>query len=110
MFVAVLTTFSFMYWTIRALYKPFQIQYVKKQLKAMDRFNRETDLQMTKFTEEYLKQDGVFVCRLVAKNSGSIIAAELLCLLWDNYCKEHRLLVDPAHNVRLGGEEHEFRR
>ena len=62
----------------------------------MDRINRETDLQATKFTQEYLRQDGVFVLRLVAKNAGDLIAAELAAGLFDIYGRERRLLVDIA--------------
>ncbi|CAH8641617.1 unnamed protein product [Heterobilharzia americana] len=37
------------------------------------------------FTEYVLGQDGVFVLRLIALNTGRHIAAKIACLIWDHY-------------------------
>jgi len=37
------------------------------------------------FCELYLRQDGVFVLKLVAKNSTDLVVADIVAALWDNY-------------------------
>jgi hypothetical protein len=37
------------------------------------------------FVFEYLKHDGVFVLRLVKKNTNDIVTGELVCSLWENF-------------------------
>lgn len=93
-FVAMVTVLNLFHWVSKSLNRKSQVDYVKRHLRALDRINRETDIQATKFAQEYLRQDGVFTLRLVAKNAGDLIAAELAAGLWDNYGRERRLLVD----------------
>ena len=38
-----------------------------------------------RFTENYLRQDGVFVLKLVAKNSTDLVVADIVSALWENY-------------------------
>lgn len=38
-----------------------------------------------KFAQMYLRQDGVFVLKLVAKNSTDLVVADIIAALWDNY-------------------------
>lgn len=37
------------------------------------------------FLYEYLKQDGVFLLRIVKKNTNDIVVGELVCALWDHF-------------------------
>ena len=37
------------------------------------------------FVEKYLRQDGVFVLRLVGHNTNAITVTEFVCSLWDMY-------------------------
>ena len=93
-FVAIITVLNLFHWLTKSLNRKSQVDYIKRHLRTMDRINRETDIQATKFAQDYLRQDGVFALRLVAKNAGELIAAELAAALWDNYGRERRLLVD----------------
>jgi len=38
-----------------------------------------------KFAQMYLRQDGIFVLKLVAKNSTDLVVADIIAALWDNY-------------------------
>ena len=38
-----------------------------------------------KFAETYLRQDGVFLLKLIASNSTDIVTSDLVTSLWDNY-------------------------
>ncbi|ELU15637.1 hypothetical protein CAPTEDRAFT_92929, partial [Capitella teleta] len=93
-FVAVTTFFSLFYWLGKALNRGGQERYISRQLCALDRISRETESRTSKFTRDYMRQDGVFVARLIGKNAGDIIAAEIIAGLWDIYMREERLLVD----------------
>jgi hypothetical protein len=42
-------------------------------------------LQVGRFVEEYLRQDGVFVLRLIGHNTNAITVTEFVCALWDEY-------------------------
>ena len=68
---------------------------MRRQLLAVEKVTRETKGSIGKFTSRYLRQDGVFVIRLLAKNSGEVVAAEVLGGLWDLFVRQQRLVVDP---------------
>ena len=54
----------------------------------MDRLKSDCDRDRKlsyKFAELYLRQDGVFVLKLVAKNSTDLVVADIVAALWDNY-------------------------
>jgi len=67
-------------------------RYVRQNLKIMTRLRNDgtpgsdRDRKMSRrFTETYLRQDGVFVLKLVAKNSTDLVVADIVAALWDNY-------------------------
>ena len=48
--------------------------------------NEDRDRQLTiHFTESYLRKDGLFVLKLVAKNSTDLVVADIVAALWENY-------------------------
>ena len=52
----------------------------------MDKIRRDSDKkQAVKFVEDYLRQDGVFVLRLVGHNTNALTVTEFVCCLWENY-------------------------
>ena len=54
----------------------------------MDKINRDSDRDRKlaeKFAQMYLRQDGIFVLKLVAKNSTEIVVADIIAALWENY-------------------------
>jgi len=54
----------------------------------MAKLNRDSDRDRKmsfKFAESYLRQDGVFVLKIVAKNSTDLVVADIIAALWDNY-------------------------
>ena len=93
-FVSMVTILNLFHWISKSFLRKSQVAYVKRHLRALGRINRETDIQASRFAQDYLRQDGVFALRLVAKNAGDLIAAELAAGLWDIYGRERRLLMD----------------
>ena len=104
-FVACVTVISFLHWFMRSIRRNAHTAYVKRQLRALDRINRETDLHASRFAAEYLRHDGVFVLRLIAKNAGELIASEVTAGLFQAFQKERRLVVDvnPAKSAAPPG-------
>ena len=86
---------------IRDSYWPGQVQYVRKQLRAFDSTQREPGI-LAKFTENYLRRDGMFIVRLIGMNMGEVVAGEVLCGLWNNYSPERRLLAEKPGRKSLG--------
>ena len=85
-FVAGITCVSLLTWALRAIFRVDRHRYVKKHLHLMDKLTRDTDKKTAlRFVEDYLRQDGVFILRLVGHNTNAITATEFVCSLWDNY-------------------------
>ena len=93
-FVATVTIFNLVHWFVKIIHTDSGIGFVKRHLKSMDRINRETDMQVKKFCSDYLRTDGIFVIRLLAKNAGDLTAAEIIAGLFDVYGRGKRLLIE----------------
>jgi len=52
------------------------------------------------FVEKYLRRDGVFVLKLVAKNSTDLVVADIVAALWDNYRRKPGVLPGGAPYAR----------
>ncbi|ESN91841.1 hypothetical protein HELRODRAFT_182016 [Helobdella robusta] len=91
-FVAGVTLINFFQWLFKALYWPGQIQYVRKHIRAFDTTQQREHGVLSKFTECYLRRDGMFIIRLIGINMGEVAAGEVLCGLWNNYSPERRLM------------------
>ena len=87
-FIATATCFSFLRWIWVIGFRYSRRRYIRKHLKIMDKLNRDSDRDRKlshKFAEMYLRQDGVFVLKLVAKNSTDLVVADIVAALWENY-------------------------
>lgn len=87
-----LTTVGLVRWAWVLLPERGRRRYVRQNLKIMARLRSngtpgsERDRKLSRrFTECYLRQDGVFVLKLVAKNSTDLVVADIVAALWDNY-------------------------
>lgn len=99
-FVASVTVYNLVAWFARCLYWPAQVHYVKKKLRALDASHR-TKESISKFTQYYLRRDGIFLIRMLSMNISEMVAAETLVGLWENYGPERRMLSEnPARSRR----------
>jgi len=87
-----LTVLGLMRWAWVVLPERGRRRYVRQNLKIMARLRgdgmpgSERDRKMSRrFAECYLRQDGVFVLKLIAKNSTDLVVADIVAALWDNY-------------------------
>ena len=54
----------------------------------MNKLENDDKKHLSGFVDEYLRQDGVFVLRLVGHNTTAITVTEVVCGLWDHYLEE----------------------
>lgn len=82
--VTVISCLSFVVWFLRAVIRSDRISFVTNHLKlggVLQNDNIQSDL-VHKFTTKYLRQDGVFLLRLIAHNTNNITTTEIICSLW----------------------------
>lgn len=90
--VAIITVLNFGFWLWRSLFRPNRVKFVKKYLRIVEAIHGSADKQMcSRFADDYLRDDGIFVLRIVAKNSNDILLADLIHSLWEIYTKRNRL-------------------
>lgn len=85
-FVAVVACGSYLTWLYQVIIGYNRYRYVKKYLKMGDNIRTETDSKFArKFADEYLRDDGVFILRVIGKNSSEMVLADLVNSLWVLY-------------------------
>jgi hypothetical protein len=85
--VAAVTCFSFLTWLLRTAIQTDRYRYIKKHLRLMNKWptTAAEEEKVRQFIDSYLRQDGVFVLRLVGHNTTAITVTEFVCALWENY-------------------------
>ncbi|XP_076456949.1 innexin unc-9-like isoform X2 [Babylonia areolata] len=85
-FVSTLSAANFLIWVYNMIFHQHRLRYLKKFLRINDCYKSELDKKMAvKFAEQYLRQDGIFVLRLVGKNANDVLVSELILQLWNHY-------------------------
>ncbi|CAG2217539.1 inx [Mytilus edulis] len=81
--VSVLTFINYFSWVFYCTFKEKKLQYVKKYLKMEHEIRTGMDKKLArKFVETYLRDDGVFILRVVGKNSSDMVLTDLVVNLW----------------------------
>nr|BCO10869.1 Limax innexin 3 [Ambigolimax valentianus] len=84
--IAVIACGSYLLWLYYFLIGYNRYRFVKKYLMINDALRNEKDSKFArKFADEYLRDDGVFVLRVIAKNSSELVLTDLICILWSLY-------------------------
>ncbi|OAF69219.1 hypothetical protein A3Q56_03041 [Intoshia linei] len=97
-FVSIVTITSLSRWIWTALYWPVQVRYVRERIRVFDYAQRDNGI-LNKFTQHYLRRDGIFIIRLLGQYIGDLVAAEVLASLWNNYTPERRLLAEKPTDI-----------
>ena len=88
-FVAAVACFSLLNWALRVAFAGDGQRYVKKHLRLMEKIGQNLSnperTRLSNFLNKYLKQDGVFILRLVGHNTNAITVTEFVCDLWDKF-------------------------
>lgn len=89
-FVLVVTVCSLVLWAYSTAFFRFPESYLRNRLVDTDRVDAASAVDggvPADFVREYLRRDGCFIVRLVAKNAGDRIAGDLVAGVWDLYFK-----------------------
>ncbi|KAK3083509.1 hypothetical protein FSP39_024433 [Pinctada imbricata] len=82
-FVAIVASFNLLYWIYLIVLTKNKHDYVKKYLKINDELHTNFDKKLAqKFAENYLRDDGVFTLRIIARNSTDMVVTDLVKHLW----------------------------
>ncbi|KAL3854758.1 hypothetical protein ACJMK2_014007 [Sinanodonta woodiana] len=82
-FIAALACFNFFKWFYIFALKRNRVSYVKKYLTISSQLQNSFDKKLChRFANNYLRDDGVFVLRVITKNSTDIVTVDLLMCLW----------------------------
>lgn len=93
LFLLITSLFSLLLWIIRVT-SPFRrYRYIARFLRVCkmdEEAKRPTEprsrkTQLQNFVDDYLRQDGVFLIRMLAINAGDVLAADVVGLVWQNY-------------------------
>ncbi|KAI0223473.1 Innexin unc-7 [Lamellibrachia satsuma] len=88
-FMASVVVCSTLAWLYRNLVRLRQVSYVKHHLQALQVLKKDDERivrqRVRQFVVDYLRQDGIFLVRLVGLNASELVAAELLSELWGNF-------------------------
>ncbi len=82
-----------------------KVRFIKRHLGIMSSFNPQEERQQAReFVLHYLKDDGVFLTRLLSLNSSDLVVTEIINQLWIRYKTATRLYstVNPQrhnHNI-----------
>ena len=69
-----------------------KVQFIKRHLGIMSSFNPQEERQQAReFVLHYLKDDGVFLVRLLSINSSDLVVTEIINQLWTRYKNASRL-------------------
>ncbi len=80
------STVSLFMWVLRSLCNNDRVRFIKTRLMDTDRLNDDADYSMCDdFVMDYLKQDGVFLLRLIGHNTNAIVANDIVAALWDHW-------------------------
>ncbi|KAL4217042.1 hypothetical protein ACF0H5_023498 [Mactra antiquata] len=87
--VAIVTCASFLMWAFRIIFRRTRVDIVKKYLKISDQLQHPSDKKLCKrFADQYLRDDGILLLRIVEKNSNDILMTDLVTKLWSIYLEK----------------------
>ncbi len=98
--VAFLTAYNFVVWLVNFT-NASRTSFVRRYLHMNERFRSLTETEANvdtkgfdRFVRDYLKQDGVFLLRIIKKNTNDLVTGELICALWDKYRQYPKFMKD----------------
>ncbi|KAG5447710.1 Innexin unc-9 [Clonorchis sinensis] len=79
---ATLTAISIPTWFMRMSYQKSRTCFIKKYLKLGEVLTKKDRGMVEKFKRQFLRQDGIFLLRMIAINAGDLICSDIVCQLW----------------------------
>ncbi|ESN96061.1 hypothetical protein HELRODRAFT_122048, partial [Helobdella robusta] len=86
-----LNVYSFVVWFSRLCVKKFRRDYVIRQMLMIRNrgfgvglgFQEDYEQLLQSFADNFLRQDGIFVLKMLAKNSTRLVESDIIALLWE---------------------------
>ena len=72
-------------WLLRMSATRERRRFIKKYLSILNEVDNEERRLASRFVNQFLRHDGVFLLRMIAANVGDLIAAELIQEVWNNW-------------------------
>ena len=72
-------------WISNTAFQQSRLTYTKKFLKITGKYHPSDATLLERFVNQYLRQDGIFILRILAKNAGDLIVSEIVNAMWVNY-------------------------
>jgi hypothetical protein len=96
-FVAALTAYNFIVW-LSNFTSASRTSFVRRYLhRTSEHSEAKNDSKgFHGFVCDYLRQDGVFLLRIIKKNTNDLVIGELICALWDNYDRYPKFLKEKS--------------
>ncbi|KAK3082805.1 hypothetical protein FSP39_005901 [Pinctada imbricata] len=90
--VGFLAGFGLLKWLFYQIYRNNKVQYIKKMLKSnpeiRDNFSKTDKALCREFAENYLRNDGVFLLYMIAKNATDLVVTDLVYEMWNIFKKK----------------------
>ncbi|XP_045161268.2 innexin unc-9-like [Mercenaria mercenaria] len=86
--VALITCSNILFWFWRSLFQRNRTCFVKKYLTVSSRIHTSMDKKLCKKFATYLRDDGIFLIRMIQKNSNDILVTDLIARLWEIYLEK----------------------
>ena len=98
--IAALSAFNLLLHIVAVLFPQQRMQYLKKYLHTHRLLKTGGDKKLAKlFVDRYLRQDGVFLLRMISHNASDVVASDLIYELWHRYRNKKLVDVDDDTNV-----------
>jgi len=95
-FVSISTIMSFIAW-LWTLFRRNRRDFIRKYLKSMGKDFTKGDRKLcNEFCEDYLRQDGIFVLRLIGLHTNDVVVGELIKTMWELYKKNNAEKCKPS--------------
>ena len=103
--VAIVTCFSFLVWCYRVIFRRNRVTIVKKYLKISEKLQGQSDKKLCRrFADQHLRDDGIFVLRIVEKNSNDILMTDLVNKMWEIYNEKPMIRKEQEGDLDHNGE------
>ncbi|KAH9281084.1 Innexin unc-9 [Echinococcus granulosus] len=80
-----LTIMNTIQWTINTMLPVRRVCYIKQYLKALRLISSTEERDCTRFVNQNLGADGIFILHIVSKIASDLIALDVTATLWKNY-------------------------
>ncbi|KAH3750320.1 hypothetical protein DPMN_184840 [Dreissena polymorpha] len=85
-FIAFVSAYNLLVWCFTIVFKRNRVSFVKKYLKITDQLQNGFDRKLCqRFADSYLREDGVFVLRIVTRNSSDLVTTDLVTAMWRKF-------------------------